>query len=998
MSEDSLPSHLGEHQRLREATRYTATVIRTILERWFEFHSVVDFGCGTGNWLNCFATDGDRTILGLEMERFRPDEVEIDPRLILHLDLGRYVNLQRRFDLALCLEVAEHIDPRHASTVVENCVRHSDIVLFSAALPGQRGLHHVNEQLPGYWAALFEKHDYAVLDRLRPLIWDDPQIPIWYRQNLLLYVRRISPLFAAIDARSNEAAAGRPLGLAHPDYLTAFSNAIAGLTDEAAELRATTDELRATTDSLRQQVDEAAAALQRAQSGQNRLRQMLLEARLREARVVNSTIWRAFVVVRKRAQFIPLPVRRLLRKILAGLSRALPLAAAPAKPDPTLPVPLPSEIDSLMLEAPAHAAPGRDIVFVSGEPHTPGHEYRILRYTKAAAAIGATAHWLALEDYENHRTVLYRAGVVVLWRVANSPAAAAVIQMARQRSARILFDVDDLLFRPEIANVKVIDGIRSQNLSESHTAELYTRFREVLDQVDACFCSTMELADQIRELGKVAYVLPNGFDYESFAVARHAMRRWRATRQDRLIRIGYASGTLTHQRDFVVAAESLARVLAEHANCRLVLFRKPGIGDALLDIDEFPCFRLVTKQIEWREMVSLAELPYEVARFDINLAPLEVGNIYCEAKSELKFFEAALVNVCTIASPTGPMTRVIRHDETGLLATTPDDWYTALSTVVDQPETRERLARAAFLDVLGRFGPDQQQDSLAFGLQELENGPRGAQALQLRLLREHQPSAGAPVIPPSKVLFSSDALRISEVTVVIPLYNYAKYIIDALESVRRQTMRDLDVIVIDDASTDSSAELAVNWMREHAARFNRTLVLRNLTNAGLALTRNVGFDAAETAFVLPLDADNRLRPNCCEVCLAILRRSSAGFAYPSIQQFGSASWLIGTDDFLPSRFVGGNYVDAMALVGKWAWLRVGGYVNIKYGWEDYDFWCHCVERGIGGVRVPEILAEYRVHRTSMLRTQTDVAGNKEKVMAKLEQNHPWLRIIPPPRL
>jgi glycosyltransferase involved in cell wall biosynthesis len=982
MNHASPPSYIGEHQRLREATRYTATVARAILERWFEFHSVIDFGCGTGNWLNCFSINTDRTILGLEMETFAPYEIEIDPGLILHLDLGLYVNLQRRFDLALCVEVAEHVDPLHAPNVVENCVRHSDVVLFSAAIPGQGGLHHVNEQLPGYWAALFEKHDYAVVDRLRPQIWDDPQIPIWYRQNLLLYVRRTSPSFDTIAVRSNEGGAGPPLALAHPDFLTFYTSEIRRLTAES--------------DSLRQQVDEAAVALRQARGGNDQLRQMLLESRLQEARIVNSTVWRAFLMLRRRSRFIPVPVRRLLREILRALSRALRSPTIPVAREVNAALPPPDGIDLLRLEIPTYQSLGREIVFVSGESHTPGHEYRVLRYAKAAAAIGATVHWLTLEDYENHRASLYRAGVVVLWRVANSPAAAAVIEMARQSSARILFDTDDLVFRPEIANVKVIDGIRSQKLSESLTADLYTRFREVLDQTDACFCSTVELADQIRAIGKVAYVLPNGFDHDSFAAARHAMRQWRATRQDKLIRIGYASGTLTHQRDFAVAAESLARILAERDDCRLVLFRRPGPGDTLLNVDEFSCFSRVTEQIEWREMVSLAELPYELARFDINLAPLEVGNVYCEAKSELKFFEAALVNVCTIASPTGPMARAIRHDETGLLAANPEDWYHMVSRLVDQPETRERLSRAAFLDVLGRYGPNRQQNELAFGLQELENGPRGAQALQLRLLLERQPPAEPPAIPPSTVLFSSDALRVSEVTVVIPLYNYGKYIIDALDSVRRQTLHDLDVIVIDDASTDNSAELAVNWMREHAARFNRTLVLRNTANAGLALTRNVGFDAAETAFVLPLDADNRLRPRCCEVCLTVLRQSSAGFAYPSIQQFGDASWLMGVDDFLPSRFVGGNYVDAMALVGKWAWVGVGGYANIKYGWEDYDFWCRCVERGIGGVHVPAVLAEYRVHRKSMLRTQTDVAGNKEQVMAILEQKHPWLRIVPPP--
>src|SRR5665213_2470004 len=109
MDELAVTSYVSEHKRLREATRYTATVVNSILEQWFSFDSVLDLGCGTGNWLNCFAAMGRRTILGIEMEQFAEVEYAIDPNLILHIDLGLYLNLQRRFDLALCLEVAEHL-------------------------------------------------------------------------------------------------------------------------------------------------------------------------------------------------------------------------------------------------------------------------------------------------------------------------------------------------------------------------------------------------------------------------------------------------------------------------------------------------------------------------------------------------------------------------------------------------------------------------------------------------------------------------------------------------------------------------------------------------------------------------------------------------------------------------------------------------------------------------------------------------------------------------
>ena len=93
------------------------------------------------------------------------------------------------------------------------------------------------------------------------------------------------------------------------------------------------------------------------------------------------------------------------------------------------------------------------------------------------------------------------------------------------------------------------------------------------------------------------------------------------------------------------------------------------------------------------------------------------------------------------------------------------------------------------------------------------------------------------------------------------------------------------------------------------------------------------------------------------------------------------------------RLAGGNYIDAMALVAKSAWAAVGGYAIIDPpGWEDYDFWCRFAERGLPGVKVAEVLAEYRVHQASMLHTVTDLGDNRRNVIAALESRHAWLSI------
>jgi hypothetical protein len=381
-----------------------------------------------------------------------------------------------------------------------------------------------------------------------------------------------------------------------------------------------------------------------------------------------------------------------------------------------------------------------------------------------------------------------------------------------------------------------------------------------------------------------------------------------------------------------------------------------------------------------------------MARFDINLAPLEPGNPFCDAKSELKYFEAALVEVPTIASPTGPMRRAIRDGETGFLAASEDDWHRALIALVDDAALRRRLARAAYLDVLWPYGPERRAERVLAMLRQVQGGAEGSRAFAQEVAREAAARPPPAPIPDSETVLAFDQLGDAAVTVIVPLYNYAGFIVEALESVRAQTLEALDLIVIDDASTDASLSVAREWAERNHARFNRILVLRNRANAGLARTRNTGFDAAETPFVLPLDADNRLLPACCARTLDAARAEHAAFAYPAIQCFGGMNDVIGTAPFMPMKLAGGNYIDAMALVAKPAWAAVGGYAHIEHGWEDYDFWCRFAERGLLGVRVPEVLAEYRVHEASMLRTATDVVDNKPKVIAALQSRHAWLSI------
>jgi SAM-dependent methyltransferase len=172
-------------ERARESARAVLPIVFALIGP----SSLVDIGCGTGSWLAVADELGTTDIIGVDASHVDPALLEFaDERFIAH-DLRQALTLNRTFDLALCLEVGEHLPPRSAPTLVETLIELAPVVLFSAAIPGQGGTSHTNEQWPDYWAALFSSHGYVAYDVIRPRIWRDDRVRYFYAQNSVLYIR-----------------------------------------------------------------------------------------------------------------------------------------------------------------------------------------------------------------------------------------------------------------------------------------------------------------------------------------------------------------------------------------------------------------------------------------------------------------------------------------------------------------------------------------------------------------------------------------------------------------------------------------------------------------------------------------------------------------------------------------------------------------------------------------------------------------------------------------
>lgn len=151
--------------------------------------SVVDVGCGTGNWLSVFKDNGVKEILGIDGDYIDRSQLRISERDFLPFNLENYVDINKKFDLVITLEVAEHLPEKCADIFVQSLVNLGQIILFSAAVPLQGGLNHINEQWPPYWIDRFKNHGYEVIDCIRYKIWNNKDIAGYYVQNTLLFVR-----------------------------------------------------------------------------------------------------------------------------------------------------------------------------------------------------------------------------------------------------------------------------------------------------------------------------------------------------------------------------------------------------------------------------------------------------------------------------------------------------------------------------------------------------------------------------------------------------------------------------------------------------------------------------------------------------------------------------------------------------------------------------------------------------------------------------------------
>ena len=386
------------------------------------------------------------------------------------------------------------------------------------------------------------------------------------------------------------------------------------------------------------------------------------------------------------------------------------------------------ELDARLPETPAPDT-AFDVIYAIG--YWPGEpkRYRVFNMAETLRAAGYAVHVMPFDRLEDVCRYRWRAEALVLFRAEYDRLVGVeqVLRYAREVGMRVVYDIDDLVFDPRLADR--IDGVSAMGpMERRQTVAAMSRRRRLLLACDLVTVSTTPLARAVAQLGRPSAVVPNTLNAAQLRLAAEIAQRPRPKREH--VWIGYFSGTPTHRRDFAVCERALLALMERHSEVR---FRAVGYLELGAQWERYG------DRVERIGLLNPDDLLRLMAETDINLAPLEPGNPFCESKSELKFFEAALVGVPTVASATEPFLGAIEDGVSGVIVCDPADWRDALESLIACSARRREMGRAAKARALSLFGPASVTPRViaAFQLGEPRDLPQATPLPMVRLAGEH---------------------------------------------------------------------------------------------------------------------------------------------------------------------------------------------------------------------------------------------------------------------
>jgi len=386
--------------------------------------------------------------------------------------------------------------------------------------------------------------------------------------------------------------------------------------------------------------------------------------------------------------------------------------------------------ETIRVADPTEARPKGDVaVVVSGRQLSPGSNgFMVLQINAIAPSEQYRVHNVSEQlelariphkvlnlpelyaDPDKAARLFDEASVIIFHRVAYDSLLEKLCARARSRGATLVCETDDLTFFPGL-DPRWVDGLRY--LSPADVTLYYEgvdRYHRMMTLCDAGLFSTNFLARLAERMGLRSWTLRNALGKDFLDAADRAYKRRKAQNVTAKVRLGYCSGTRTHDRDFALFAPVVLRLMESDPRLELVI-----LGHLQLQAEFSP----FGARIQHHDLVPWKKVPEILATFNINLAPLELDNPFCRAKSELKYFEAGILGIPTIASHTGEFACGIENGANGFLVSDERELEDSLLRLINDGKLREEVGNAARQNVLARYTPSARARDLVQVLGEM---------------------------------------------------------------------------------------------------------------------------------------------------------------------------------------------------------------------------------------------------------------------------------------
>lgn len=328
--------------------------------------------------------------------------------------------------------------------------------------------------------------------------------------------------------------------------------------------------------------------------------------------------------------------------------------------------------------------------------------YRIYNFREALRGKAYTRFEVLENGVYKNMALLEWADIVILMRTTWTAETEKLVKTVKRLKKPVVFDVDDLIFLPEYVEdyCRVLGDMSMENIKARRKE--FEGFEKTFRNCDFATASTGYIAQKMESANKRSFVIHNGLNKKQIEIARKVQKK-----EDGVRAVGYLSGTKTHDKDFEQALPALERIVSEYPD---VVLRTAGY----LNLSLSPSLEKKTQRACYMNWTRLME--YGAQNY-INIAPLDIKNPFCHAKSELKYFEAAAAGVPTVASSTDTFARCIKNGENGFLAENEEQWYRSIKALLDDRKLYRQISENARAHALKNYSPDAiaSEALLAYG-------------------------------------------------------------------------------------------------------------------------------------------------------------------------------------------------------------------------------------------------------------------------------------------